>query len=163
MEEPLLIALPDEAATTDLARRLAPCLRSGDVVALSGDLGAGKTAFARALIHALTGTDEDVPSPTFTLVQTYDAPAGSVHHFDLYRNENPDELVEIGWEEALHDGIVLVEWPERAGASMPPRRLNIALGFGAAPGSRTARLIPRFGWEDNRPEFAALQRQARGE
>jgi tRNA threonylcarbamoyladenosine biosynthesis protein TsaE len=163
MEAPLYIDLPNESATADFARALAPCLRPGDVVALSGDLGAGKTAFARALIRALTDAGEDVPSPTFTLVQIYDAPAGALYHFDLYRIESAEELVEIGWDEALDDGIVLVEWPDRAGKLLPPRRLDIAMEFGAAACARTAELIPRAGWEDNREEFAALQRLARRE
>jgi tRNA threonylcarbamoyladenosine biosynthesis protein TsaE len=163
MEEFKPIELPDEAATAMLARGLAPCLGAGDVIALGGDLGAGKTAFARALIRAMIGADEDVPSPTFTLVQAYDTPLGGLYHFDLYRIETPDELVEIGWDEALGSGIVLVEWPDRAGSSLPRRRLELTLEFGATQGARVARLIPHGGWADNRAGFAALQCRARGE
>src|SRR5882757_6145504 len=126
------VDLPDEAATADLARRLAPRLKVGDLVALHGDLGAGKTAFARALIRALVGADEEVPSPTFTLVQTYSAPVGQIFHFDLYRIVSPDELTEIGWDETLADGLTLVEWPGRAGTLLPVSRIDIALAFGAA-------------------------------
>ena len=118
-----LIALKDEAATAALAQRMAPYLSPGDVVALNGGLGAGKTSFARALIRALSGVDEaerEVPSPTFTLVQSYETPAGRIHHFDLYRIQSSDELTEIGWDEALADGIVLVEWPDRAPGIFPP-------------------------------------------
>jgi tRNA threonylcarbamoyladenosine biosynthesis protein TsaE len=156
----LPIELADEAATADLARRLAPSLKPGDVVALHGDLGAGKTSFARALIRALSGADgaeREVPSPTFTLVQSYDTPAGRVHHFDLYRIVSPDELMEIGWDEALADGIVLVEWPERAGNLLPRRRLDITLGFGVQSEARRAMLQLGTGWMANHPGFAALQ------
>ena len=147
---PISIELPNEAATAALARRLAPALRPGDTVALSGDLGAGKTAFARALIRASTGSDAEVPSPTFTLLQTYDAPVRRIYHFDLYRIVTPDELTEIGWDEALSDGIVLVEWPDRAGPLLPKRRLDIAFAFGDGPGVRRATIVCRGG-------FPALQ------
>jgi tRNA threonylcarbamoyladenosine biosynthesis protein TsaE len=155
----ITIELPDESATVDLARRLAPWLRVGDVVALHGDLGAGKTAFARALIRALAGADEEVPSPTFTLVQTYNAPAGPIFHFDLYRIVSPDELTEIGWDEALADGLTLVEWPGRAGTLLPASRIDIELAFSAAPGSRIASLS----FPEDRGDTSALQRTLRGE
>jgi tRNA threonylcarbamoyladenosine biosynthesis protein TsaE len=164
MDELATIELADEAATEALARALAPCLRQGDVVALRGELGAGKTAFARAVIRTVMRAEgEEVPSPTFTLVQTYDAPLWRLFHFDLYRIKHPDELIEIGWDEALADGVALVEWPERAGSSLPPRRLDVTLGFGANFDSRTVRLLPNAGWADDRPAFAALQRRVRGE
>jgi tRNA threonylcarbamoyladenosine biosynthesis protein TsaE len=155
----ITVALPDESATGDLARRLAPRLKVGDVVALHGDLGAGKTAFARALIRALVDADEEVPSPTFTLVQTYSAPLGPIFHFDLYRIVSPDELTEIGWDEALADGLTLVEWPGRAGALLPASRIDIELGFGAAPGSRIASLY----FPEGSGDTSALQRTLRGE
>jgi tRNA threonylcarbamoyladenosine biosynthesis protein TsaE len=160
------VELADEAATAALAQRLAPCLRSGDIVALNGDLGAGKTSFARALIRALCGpegAEREVPSPTFTLVQSYDTPRGPIHHFDLYRIRSPDELTEIGWDEALADGIVLVEWPDRAGALLPAKRLNITLGFGATADTRCAVLAPGTGWIENHPGFDALQARDPGE
>ncbi|MFU0505885.1 tRNA (adenosine(37)-N6)-threonylcarbamoyltransferase complex ATPase subunit type 1 TsaE [Pseudaminobacter sp. NGMCC 1.201702] len=107
--------LPDEAATNRLGEDLALALRQGDVLALHGDLGAGKTTLARSLIRALAAdADLEVPSPTFTLVQAYDARI-PVHHFDLYRLSSADELDELGFEDALEQGIALVEWPERAG------------------------------------------------
>lgn len=116
-----------EAGTADVARRLAPALRPGDLVALWGDLGAGKTAFARALIRALTHPDEETPSPTFTLVQLYDSDAGTIWHFDLYRLTDPEEVWELGWEEARAEGVALVEWPSRLGDLLPAERLDVTL------------------------------------
>ena len=125
----------DEAATARLAAAFAHGLRAGDVVCLEGDLGAGKTAFARAAVRALIGNpDEEVPSPTFTLVQTYPTPAGTVWHFDLYRLSGPDEVFELGGEEATAGGIVLVEWPGRLGRLVPARRIDVTIaGSGDAP------------------------------
>jgi tRNA threonylcarbamoyladenosine biosynthesis protein TsaE len=160
------IALEDEAATAALAGRLAPYLKPGDVVALSGDLGAGKTSFARSLIRTLCGpdgADREVPSPTFTLVQSYETPAGRIHHFDLYRVRSPDELTEIGWDDALADGIVLVEWPDRAGRSLPAKRLDVALEFGTTAQTRVALLEPGSDWITTHPGFAALHSAFPGE
>src|SRR6476469_8438369 len=101
--------LPDEAATMALAAEIAPALKAGDLVTLSGDLGAGKTAFARALIRVLAGDPGlEVPSPTFTLMQLYDTPAFPLVHADLYRIEDPSELFELGWDEAAEGSLVLV-------------------------------------------------------
>jgi len=166
MDDSPAIRLADELATAALARRLAPCLGPGDVVALRGDLGAGKTSFARALIRALSGPDDaerEVPSPTFTLVQTYDTLVGRIHHFDLYRIQFPDDLTEIGWDEALADGIVLVEWPERAGSLLPSNRLDVTLDFGGAGEARRAILQPAASWIASHPSFAALQGPHQGE
>lgn len=157
---PIPVRLSDENATAALARRLAPMLRPGDFIALSGDLGAGKTTFARALLRAL-GSSDEVPSPTFTLIQTYDTAKGRVSHFDLYRIAHPDELTELGWDEA-QNGIVLAEWPERAGPFLPARRLDVALGL-AGETARHATLQPRGGWDRDRDGFAAVQRAAGAE
>ena len=135
----LELHLPDEAATARLAQRLAPHLEAGDVIALRGGLGAGKTTFARALISALLGRETDVPSPTYTLVQTYDGPDFPVFHFDLYRLEQPDEVMELGWEETM-DGLALIEWPDKAGGHLPVSRLDLTLEITAE--GRTARLEP---------------------
>jgi tRNA threonylcarbamoyladenosine biosynthesis protein TsaE len=118
-----VLALPDLTATAALGARIARLLRPGDLVALKGDLGAGKTTMARAILAAL-GVEEKVPSPTFTLVQTYETPSLTVSHFDLYRLKHPSELAELGLEEALDHGAALVEWPERA---MLPDGLTIEL------------------------------------
>jgi len=119
--------LPDEAATTRLGADLAMALKPGDVLALRGDLGAGKTTLARGLIRALVGDpDLDVPSPTFTLVQTYEARI-PLSHFDLYRLSGPGELDELGLDEAAGNGAVLVEWPERAEGRLPATTILVDL------------------------------------
>ena len=115
-----------------LARALAPQLRPGDVLALEGDLGAGKTAFARALINALPHPDgsyaeEEVPSPTFTLVQTYDRRPGEIWHVDLYRIERPGDALELGLEEAFTEAVCLIEWPERLGPLLPAKALSVRI------------------------------------
>src|SRR3989442_8676628 len=140
--------LPDEAATAALAARIAALARPGDVIALKGELGAGKTSFARAFIRARAGRDEDVPSPTFTLAQAYDFPDATVWHFDCFRLREPEEAWELGIEDAFRDGISLIEWPERLGHLLPARRLEITLLPGAAPEA------PRAGG-GSRPDWAA--------
>src|SRR5690242_11670525 len=135
---PEMIDLADERATLALGARLAGAAVRGDVFALAGDLGAGKTTLARGFIRALTTPEEEVPSPTFTLVQTYDTPKGMVWHFDLYRLEDPEEAWELGIEEAFADGISLVEWPERLGALLPARRRAVSLELAGA--GRRARI-----------------------
>jgi tRNA threonylcarbamoyl adenosine modification protein YjeE len=119
--------LSDEAATIRFGEDLAMALRPGDVLALSGDLGAGKSTLARALIRAVADDPGlDVPSPTFTLVQSYDGRV-PIHHFDLYRLADASELDELGFDEALAQGAVLVEWPERAADCLPPDAVTVAL------------------------------------
>ena len=120
------VALNGLDATQEFGARIAACLRTGDTVALQGDLGAGKTTLARAILRAL-GVTENVPSPTFTLVQTYEAARLTVRHYDLYRIERDADLDELGLDEALDDGAALIEWPERAGSRLPPDALHIAL------------------------------------
>jgi tRNA threonylcarbamoyladenosine biosynthesis protein TsaE len=142
------LPLADEGATAALAARLAPLARPGDVIALAGELGSGKTSFARAFIRALGDAAEEVPSPTFSLVQTYETQAGPIWHFDLYRLARPEEALELGLEDALAEAIVLIEWPERLGAMLPEDRLELRLEAGAAPESRVARLTARGGWAD---------------
>ena len=143
----VIIDLPDEAATAGLAARLALRSRRGDVIGLQGELGAGKTSFARAFIRALGSGQEEVPSPTFTLVEIY-AFAGKppVWHFDLYRLETPEEVWELGIEDALSEGISLIEWPERLGPLLPPEHLLLALAQGREAQARIARLEPTASW-----------------
>lgn len=146
--------LPDLAATARLAERLALALAPGDVIALVGDLGAGKTELARAIVRALTGDpDAEVPSPTFTLVQTYDLLEATVWHFDLYRLELADEVWELGLEEALAAGASLIEWPERAGGLLPRERL--VLHFSHAGEGRRVTLFPHGAWTGRIRELAA--------
>lgn len=121
------IPLPTEAATAALGAKLAPALRPGDVVALSGPLGAGKTALARALIAVLSGKD-NAPSPTFTLVETYETRDFLLHHFDLYRLEKAEDVWELGFEDAL-DGVVIIEWPERIERLIPSSALLVRLSM----------------------------------
>ena len=131
--------LPDLAATSTLAAQIAPVLITGDVIALRGGLGAGKTTFARALISELLGQEADVPSPTYTLVQIYDVPRFPVFHFDLYRLDHADEVLELGWDET-QSGVSLIEWPDRAGAHLPEWRLDLSLEI--IGDIRKARLAP---------------------
>src|SRR5580700_4153473 len=134
------LALANETATASLMADLALLIGAGDVITLSGDLGAGKTAAARALIRYLSSDDSiEVPSPTFTLAQSYDLPPFPLVHADLYRINDAMELEEIGLSSPLPEGVVaLIEWPERARGAMPPDRIDIALSHRPALGS-TAR------------------------
>ena len=116
-----------EAETAALAASLARNCRAGDLFLLSGPLGAGKSVFSRAFIKALCGEDTDVPSPTFTLVQNYECAKGLIWHFDLYRLDDPEEIFEIGWEEAMVDGITLVEWPQKLGPYTPMSATRITI------------------------------------
>ena len=126
------VVLPDELATRRLAIDVANGLQPGDMVTLSGDLGAGKTTFARALIRHLAGDETiEVPSPTFTLLQTYDLPRFRLAHVDLYRTSDPSELAELGFEDLGEDGVTVLEWPDRAPGRLPPNRFDIA--FTLAP------------------------------
>jgi tRNA threonylcarbamoyladenosine biosynthesis protein TsaE len=143
------VTLKDEAATAELGARVAAALVPGDVVALSGELGAGKTALARAILRA-RGVEGHVPSPTFTLVQAYETPGLTVHHFDLYRVEDETELRELGLEDAREDGALLIEWPERG---MPRSWIGDALSISlsmapAGETGRRARISGPLRWRD---------------
>jgi len=140
--------LSDEAATGRLASSVASLARPGDVILLLGDLGTGKTRFARGFIAARAGRDVDVPSPTFTLVQTYELPGGAVWHFDLYRLQRAQDAAELGIDEAFADGISLVEWPERLDGQVPADRLEIALSYGEGAEERKVSLSGFGRWAD---------------
>ncbi|MEW5684769.1 MAG: tRNA (adenosine(37)-N6)-threonylcarbamoyltransferase complex ATPase subunit type 1 TsaE [Pseudomonadota bacterium] len=145
--------LADETATARLGAAVAAQLRAGEAVCLSGPLGAGKSTLARALVRALTTPDEDVPSPTFTLVQFYEGDRLNVAHFDLYRLSSPDEAYEIGLDEALDDGAAVIEWPERLEGDLPPDRLDIVIEPAGDAAGRRVRLTPHGAWEGRGLEF----------
>jgi tRNA threonylcarbamoyl adenosine modification protein YjeE len=137
------LALDELAATDALGARIAACLGVGDAVALKGDLGAGKTTLARAILRAM-GVRESVPSPTFTLVQSYDTLKLAVRHYDLYRIDDVADMEELGLDEALDQGAVLIEWPEHAGSRLPADALQVALTLDAA--GRRARITGPRRW-----------------
>ena len=141
------LPLPDETATAALGRAVARALQPGEAVCLFGPLGAGKSTLARALVRALTTPEEDVPSPTFTLVQFYEGARLNVAHFDLYRLSSPDEAYEIGLDEALDEGAAVIEWPERLEGRLPRDRLDIEIRLLESGEGRDARLTPYGAWE----------------
>ena len=151
------LTLEGPAATTRLGLCLSGLLRAGDVVALSGPLGAGKSVLARAVISALCPHEADIPSPTFTLVQTYEPEEGPpVMHFDLYRLEAPEEALDLGIEDAFVDAFCLVEWPERLGPWLPRHALRIMLEPDpSAPERRVARLSGGARWRHKLGDLAA--------
>ena len=124
----LILTLPDEAATAALGARLAGVARPGDCLLLSGRVGSGKSTLARAFIRARCGAEEEVPSPTFTLVQVYEAGGVEIWHADLYRLTHPDEVWELGLDEAFRSAICLVEWPDRLGKHLPEAAMHLTLG-----------------------------------
>jgi tRNA threonylcarbamoyl adenosine modification protein YjeE len=146
-----------EAAVVRLAERIALKLAVGDVVALSGDLGAGKTTFARALIRAFLGdADAEIPSPTFSLVQTYTSPRLQLAHLDLYRLAGDDDLIELGFDELIANGAAIVEWPERAPRLYAANRLDIHLTQGTLPEQRTLDLAGHGTWTQRLARIEAM-------
>lgn len=146
-----MIHLPDAAATEALGHKLGRQMRPGDVVALFGDLGAGKTSLARGALAAL-GLAEEAPSPTFAIVQPYAPPEVSlrVAHVDLYRIDDPDDVVELGLDEMLEDGALLIEWPERLGDALWPQALRLTLKPDPSGGRRLTWAVPAA-WEARWP------------
>jgi tRNA threonylcarbamoyl adenosine modification protein YjeE len=143
------IELPDVNATEHLAMDLAASIGPGDLITLSGDLGAGKTTLARAILRYLAGDAAlEVPSPTFTMMQAYQLPQLNVVHADLYRVTTVAELTELGWDEAGENAAVLVEWPDRAGSLLQADRLDVALNLapGLGPTHRVVRLTGHGNW-----------------
>ena len=149
---PGIWALPSRTATARLAGMLAGIARTGDVIGLAGTLGTGKTTFARDFINARADRaglgPVEVPSPTFTLAQSYDIGTVAIHHFDLYRLEAADDALELGIEEGWADGIALIEWPERLGPLLPSRTLVVTFELGAAPEARRAVIEAPGNWRD---------------
>ena len=139
--QPIHLAMPSPEATSAFAAKLGQRLRPGDVILLEGDVGAGKTHFARALIQSLMDRPEDVPSPTFTLVQTYETDRGSIWHADLYRLTSVHEVEELGLIEAFDTAICLVEWPDRLGELWPADALHLRMDPGAADMAREVTLV----------------------
>ena len=140
------VTLPSLSATRDLGRRLAALIRPGDVIALRGVLGAGKTGLTRALIRARAGAEIEVPSPSYTLVQDYRFADLVIRHIDLYRIEDAAELLELGLDAPDDDEAWLIEWPERAEAVLPRERLEVELHQGDTPETRVARLVAGHRW-----------------
>ncbi len=146
--------LADEDATTALGRLVAPHLKPGDVVYLHGDLGMGKSSLARSIIRTLTNPSQDVPSPTFTLIQTYDTDRFELLHLDLYRLKTPDEAYELGLDDAQSHAVLVIEWPDRLGhlgfddrldigLEVPPKDKRTNTNLPTGTGGRIARLNPR--------------------
>lgn len=121
----------NEQATLNFAADFAQRLKRGDVVALHGNLGVGKTVFSKGVINALAPQKTDVPSPTFTLVQEYDTPDFPIYHFDFYRLKKPEEAYEIGIEEAFGSGVSLIEWPDKIGTLLPKKCIDVFLEINA--------------------------------
>ena len=130
------IEIKNEEDMGGLAKTIGDILQVKDFVALRGDLGAGKTSFSRSLIRSLGQNDQEVPSPTFTLVQFYELAKFTLWHFDLYRIKHPEEIYELGWEDACHDGVVLTEWSENLGKLIPEDRIEIEIFFTGKDGER---------------------------
>ncbi len=152
----LSLSLADANETAALARRIAAQLGAGDCLLLEGPVGAGKSHFARSLIQSLQEEPEDVPSPTFTLVQTYETPQADIWHCDLYRLTSPDEVLELGLEDALDHAICLIEWPDRLGGGMAKQALTLKFSLTDRPDERLLEFIG-----DN-VRWANVLRAARG-
>lgn len=149
------IVIHDEKDLGGLTAALGAQLKTGDVLTLEGDLGAGKTAFTRALINSLSAYAEEVPSPTFTLVQTYELPDFELWHFDLYRLEEEErDILELGWDDARRAGVCVVEWPQRLGGLLPKNRLEIKINFVKdSDNKREIAFIPQGTWADRFQEI----------
>lgn len=122
------ITSTSEQETVAFAKALTKTIKDNGIITLNGDLGMGKTVFARTMIRSLVGNNDlEVPSPTFTLLQTYESQFGPISHFDCYRLNSPEDIYEVGWEDAVNSGISIIEWPERLGYVLPTKRTDIYL------------------------------------
>jgi tRNA threonylcarbamoyladenosine biosynthesis protein TsaE len=144
----VLIAARTETDTAALGAGLAQHVKKGDIIALEGPLGSGKTVLARGFIQALCGKNTVVPSPTFTLVQIYDTPRFPLWHCDLYRLQDEDDVLEIGLEEAFADAVTLIEWPDRLGRWLPHRHLSVAFAGEDRDESRRIVLDGDLDWRE---------------
>lgn len=154
MSRVFTLSSPD--ATAALAAQVGAILAPGDALLLVGPVGAGKSHFARALIQSLQDDPEDVPSPTFTLVQTYETRSGQIWHCDLYRLSGPDEIEELGLADALDTAICLIEWPDRLGELTPRDALTLQLDLGPGPDQRIATFASGApGWAGRLADVAA--------
>lgn len=152
MTETLEFNLPTEQDTIAIGKKLAHLARKGDVFALYGTLGMGKSVLARAFVQELCGNGE-VPSPTFTLLQTYEAPDFDIYHFDLYRLKSPDEIFEIGVEDALYSGVSLIEWPDKMSPYLPRDIFKLEI----VPQSNGRKLIITINSAEKQSRLAALE------
>lgn len=146
------IKIKTQAETEEIAQQIAQIAEIGDVIALHGDLGVGKSVFSRSFIRTLTSEDEEVPSPTFTLVQMYEADFGDLYHFDMYRLESPDDSLELGIEEAFNDGVSLIEWPSKLGSYLPWDCLNLEISPGENETARVLEFSSQGSWLDRLKE-----------
>ena len=137
--------LKNDSETAEFARQIATLVGAGDILLLDGPVGAGKTAFSRALIQSLLPVPEDVPSPTFTLVQTYDTPDFEIWHCDLYRLTSPDEVFELGLDDAFTQALCLIEWPDRLDGTVPKDATTLSFDY-ADVDSRTVRVSGTKPW-----------------
>lgn len=144
--------VPDAQALEALGARIADLVRPGEAVCLWGPLGAGKSTLARGLVRALTSPEEEVPSPTFTLVQAYEGRLAAAH-FDLYRLKSPDEAHELGLDEALDVGVAVIEWPQRLEGALPPDRLDVEIAIPEDGDGRLVRVRGQGAWADRDLEF----------
>lgn len=152
MFEVCSIISKNEEETAVLAGKMASLVQKGDVIALFGTLGMGKSVFSRAFIRHFQG-NVDVPSPTFTLLQTYDTPDFEIYHYDLYRLKHADEIFELGMEEALYQGVCLIEWPEKMGGYLPRKAIRVEI----TPEGSNRRISVFAGGEEMAERFKALK------
>ena len=154
----LELTIRDPADMTRLGRLLSGSLSTGDVVALEGPLGAGKSVLARAVVQSLCPQEDDIPSPTFMLVQTYEPDSGTpLMHFDLYRLDAPEDALELGIEDAFVDAICLIEWASRLGPLLPRQALRLSIEPASAEAGAERRIVSMSGGARWHPVFAALR------